>query len=172
MRKLHSFDYPQPPTVVCKMEARSEYVRVAHTFSHVLAPIRMLGRCSSTKLLRRSSVGSLLRVRCCCWLGLRVSPSLLEITGGLPPSACAAARARARAGAGAGARADRRRLVEVVVVRQLEAPAGGVQDGRRGLGLRQREAPGARLRREGDGWDGEGESRVYQLEKFTTLFFF
>ena len=57
----------QPPMVVLKTEAQSEYVHVAHTFFARLAPICMLSRCLLTKFLHRSSVGSLLRVR--CWLG-------------------------------------------------------------------------------------------------------
>ncbi len=32
------------------MEARSEHARVARTSLHALAPIRMLGRCLSTKV--------------------------------------------------------------------------------------------------------------------------
>ncbi len=47
-------------------------VRICKCCIHVLArfkPICMLSRCLLTKFLHRSSVGSLLRVRCCCWLG-------------------------------------------------------------------------------------------------------
>ncbi len=57
----------QPAMVVRKMEAQSEYVHVACTFFARLASICMLSRCLLTKFLRRSSVRSLLRVR--CWLG-------------------------------------------------------------------------------------------------------
>ncbi len=57
----------QPPTVACKIEARLEYVHVAYTTLHVFALICMLSRCLVTDFLHRSSVGSLLRVR--CWLG-------------------------------------------------------------------------------------------------------
>ncbi len=32
----------QPPTVLCKMEAQSEYVHIAYMFLHVLVPICML----------------------------------------------------------------------------------------------------------------------------------
>ena len=42
--------------------------RYIHAFAH-LAPICILSRCLLTKFLRRSSVGSLLRVRR-CWLGV------------------------------------------------------------------------------------------------------
>ncbi len=45
------------------MEAQPECAHVAYTFLHVWAPICMLSRCSVTKFLHRSSVGSLLRVR-------------------------------------------------------------------------------------------------------------
>ncbi len=57
----------QPPTAACKIEAQLEYVHVAHTFFARLAPICTLSRCLLTKFLHRSSVGSLIRVR--CWLG-------------------------------------------------------------------------------------------------------
>ena len=57
----------QPPAAVRKMEAQLEYVHVACTFFARSAPIRILGRCLLVNFLRRSSVGSLLRVR--CWLG-------------------------------------------------------------------------------------------------------
>ena len=57
----------QPPTVACKVEAQSEYVRNAYMFSHVCAPLCLLSRRLVTKFLLRSSGGSLLRVR--CWLG-------------------------------------------------------------------------------------------------------
>ncbi len=53
--------------VVRNLEAQSEYVHIAYTFWHVLAPICMPSRCLVTKFLHRSSGGSLLRVR--CWLG-------------------------------------------------------------------------------------------------------
>ncbi len=59
----------QPPTAVCKIEAQSEYIHIAYTFFARLVPICMLSRCLLTKYLHRSSVGSLLRVR--CWLGRR-----------------------------------------------------------------------------------------------------
>ncbi len=50
------------------MEAQLEYVHVAHKFLHVSAPIFMISRgFINKKFLHRSSVGSLLRVR--CWLG-------------------------------------------------------------------------------------------------------
>ena len=52
------------------MEAQSEYSHVARTFLATFwAPTRMLRRRLVPKLLRRSSVGSLLRVR--RWLGCR-----------------------------------------------------------------------------------------------------
>ncbi len=58
----------QPPTVACKMEAQLESAHNAYNiFFARLAPICMLRRCLLTKFLVRSSVGSLLRVR--CWLG-------------------------------------------------------------------------------------------------------
>ena len=57
----------QPPTVACKTEAQSEHVDVACTLLHVWHQFCMLSRCLVTKFLRRSSVGSLLSVR--CWLG-------------------------------------------------------------------------------------------------------
>ncbi len=70
---LKNYQHAQPPTVVCKMGAQSEYVRdaCARFFLHV--PRRyvngMLSRCLIMKALHRSSaVGSLPRVR--CWLGL------------------------------------------------------------------------------------------------------
>ena len=48
------------------MEAQSEYVHVAHTFWHVLAPTCMLSRCLSTKIsaseLRRKFIKSALLV--------------------------------------------------------------------------------------------------------------
>ena len=46
-----------------------------HIFAH-LAPIFMPSRCSQTKFLMRSSVGSLLRVR--CWLGSRSFVSFIS----------------------------------------------------------------------------------------------
>ncbi len=58
------------------MEAQSEYVRVAYTFLHVLVSICMLSRCLVTKILRRSSVESLPRVR--CRLGPFLSPKNLS----------------------------------------------------------------------------------------------
>ncbi len=60
------FLHPQPPTVVCKMEAHLEHIHVAYTFFAHLAQTYMLYRCLLTKYLHRSSVGGLLRVR--CWL--------------------------------------------------------------------------------------------------------
>ncbi len=66
---------PQPPTVACITEAQLEQVSVACTFFARLSPTCMLSRCLSTKFLHRSSVGSLLRVR--CWLGLLLSSFLL-----------------------------------------------------------------------------------------------
>ena len=59
----------QPPTVACKMEPQLgiQYTRCIHVF----APTCMLSRCLLTKFLRRSSVGSLLRV--CCVVGWVVS---------------------------------------------------------------------------------------------------
>ncbi len=42
---------PNPPTVVCKMEAQLEYVHIACTFFARLAPIFMLSRCLLTKFL-------------------------------------------------------------------------------------------------------------------------
>ena len=58
----------QPPMVVCKMEAQSEYIYTCctHVFAR-LALICTLSQWLSTKFLHRSSGGSLLRVR--CWLG-------------------------------------------------------------------------------------------------------
>ncbi len=50
--------------VVCKMEVQLEYW--VHIFAR-LAPICTLSQCLLTKFLHRSSVRSLLRVR--CWLG-------------------------------------------------------------------------------------------------------
>ncbi len=44
------------------MEAWSEYAHIAYPFLHAWAPICTLRRCLSTKFLRRSSVGSLLKV--------------------------------------------------------------------------------------------------------------
>ncbi len=52
-----------------KMEAQSEYVHIAYTFRHVLAPTCVLNWHSLAIFLYRSSVESLLRV--CCWLGMR-----------------------------------------------------------------------------------------------------
>ncbi len=46
------------------MEAQLEYVHIAYTVLHVCAPTCMLSRGLLTKFLHRSSVGSLLRVRC------------------------------------------------------------------------------------------------------------
>ncbi len=60
----------QPPTAACKVDAQSEYAHVAHTFLHARLPICVLRRCLLPKFLRRSSVGSLLRVR--CWSGMFV----------------------------------------------------------------------------------------------------
>ncbi len=74
--KLFSFltspIYPctQPPMVVYKMKTQLEYAHVACTFFALLAPTCMLSRCLLTKFLRRSSVGSLLSVR--CWLGKKI----------------------------------------------------------------------------------------------------
>ncbi len=42
--------HTQPPTVACKMEVQSEYVCVARTFLHVLAPTCMPSRCLVTKI--------------------------------------------------------------------------------------------------------------------------
>ncbi len=58
----------QPPTVVCKMEEAQLGTRCTHVSAR-LALICVLSRCLLTKFLHRSSVGSLLRVR--CWLGCR-----------------------------------------------------------------------------------------------------
>ncbi len=62
----------QPQTVVCKLNRSSVgiYKRCIHVFAR-LAPICKLSRCLLTKFLHRSSVRSLLRVR--CWLGTRCS---------------------------------------------------------------------------------------------------
>ncbi len=49
------------------MKAQPKHAHIAHTFLHVSTPIHILSRCLLTKFLHRSSVGSLLRVR--CWLG-------------------------------------------------------------------------------------------------------
>ncbi len=56
---------PQPPTVVCKMEAWNmlQYVHIAYRYAFPrLVPICKLSRCLLTKLLHWSTVGSLLRV--------------------------------------------------------------------------------------------------------------
>ncbi len=63
--------YAQPPTVVCKMEAQSEYyvhARCMHIFAR-LAPICVLSRCLLTKFLRtleisREFIQSALLVGC------------------------------------------------------------------------------------------------------------
>ncbi len=60
----------QPPTVLCKMEAQLEYIYIHNAcmflrgFVRICMPSRQL---LTKKNLHRSSVGSLLRVR--CWLG-------------------------------------------------------------------------------------------------------
>ncbi len=59
--KIFHLSSSQPSTVVCKMEAQLECVYVAYTFSHVWAPIRMLGQCLLSKFLRRSSVGEFVK---------------------------------------------------------------------------------------------------------------
>ncbi len=56
----------QPPTVVGQV---GTYANCTHVFA-CLEPVCVLSWCSLTKFLHRSSVGSLLRVR--CWLGGRV----------------------------------------------------------------------------------------------------
>ncbi len=70
----------QPPTVVCKNGSSvGTCTCCMHVFAR-LAPIRMLGRCLSTKFLHRISGGRLLRVR--CWLGcgdLTNSPTFFRI---------------------------------------------------------------------------------------------
>ena len=58
------------PTTNGGMQNGSSEVHIACTFVARLARICMLGRCSSAKFLHRSSVGSLLGVR--CWLGIYV----------------------------------------------------------------------------------------------------
>ncbi len=55
----------QPPTVACKMEARLEYIHIAHTFCARVAPICTLGRClltkiSASELSRKFAKGALL----------------------------------------------------------------------------------------------------------------
>ncbi len=57
----------QPPTVACKMEAQLEYVHNAYTLLHVWHRFVCSVGAYWQKFLRRSSLGSLLRVR--CWLG-------------------------------------------------------------------------------------------------------
>ena len=79
--KLHCWNFPQrgntwtqPPKVVCKMEAQLECctycictrTHCLHVFAH-FALICMLSQSLLTKFLHRSSVRSLLRMR--CWLG-------------------------------------------------------------------------------------------------------
>ncbi len=66
-RHFSSGFFPPHPTSNGGMQNGSSveiYVRIPHTFLARVAPTWMLRRCSSTKFLRRSSVGSLLRVRC------------------------------------------------------------------------------------------------------------
>ncbi len=65
----------QPATVACETEAPSEYVRVVYTLLLVWVPICVLCRCLVAKFLRRSSVGSLLTMR--CWLGWFYFTSIL-----------------------------------------------------------------------------------------------
>ncbi len=58
----------QPPTVACEMGAQLEHEHIAYMFFFArFALIRMLGWCLVTVFLHRSSVRSLLRVR--CWSG-------------------------------------------------------------------------------------------------------
>ena len=64
---IDTFFLPNQQWWHAKMEAQSEYVHTAHTFFARLAPICVLSRCLLTKILHRSSLGSLLGVR--CWLG-------------------------------------------------------------------------------------------------------
>ncbi len=59
--------YAQPPTMACKMEAQLEHVHVAYTFLHRWHRFACSVAAQQQKFLHRSSVGSLLRVR--CWLG-------------------------------------------------------------------------------------------------------
>ncbi len=70
----------QPPKMVCKVEAQLEYTytRCMRVFAR-LAPICVLSRCLVTKFLHRSSLGSLLRVR--CWLDTWTASSSSSITG-------------------------------------------------------------------------------------------
>ena len=58
------------------MDAQLEHVQVVYTFFARLASICVLSRCLLTNFLHRSSVRSLLRVR--CWLGKPVVVSSLE----------------------------------------------------------------------------------------------
>ncbi len=58
-----------------KVEAQSECVRVAHTFLHIWAPIRMLGRClvtkfSASELSRKFIKGALLGWVCIFFITL------------------------------------------------------------------------------------------------------
>ena len=53
--------FPQPPTVVCKMEAPLEYMYCNYTLHTRLAPICMLSRCLLAKFLHQSSVRSLFK---------------------------------------------------------------------------------------------------------------
>ncbi len=68
----------QPPTIVaCKMEAQSEYAHLACTFSHIWLRFVCLSWCLLANFLRRSSVGSLLRVR--CWWGRSPPPGQYKV---------------------------------------------------------------------------------------------
>ncbi len=63
--------HPNQQRVASKVEAQSEHVHVAPTsLGTFWRQIRLLSRWLSTKFLRRSSGGSLLRVR--CWLGYSI----------------------------------------------------------------------------------------------------
>ena len=66
---LHENWGTQPPTVACKMEAKLKYIHIAYTCFARFAPFCLLSRCLLTKFLHRSSVRTLLSVR--CWLGER-----------------------------------------------------------------------------------------------------
>ena len=59
------------------MEAQSDYVHIAYAFLHVRRQFCMLSRCLVTQFLRRSSGGSLLRVR--CWSGRQESPTCVGL---------------------------------------------------------------------------------------------
>ncbi len=74
----------QPPTVVCKMGAQLGYVHCVHIFAHNWCrSVRMLSRWLLTKFLHRSSVGTLIRVR--CWLGKKFNLPIFQASFLLTP---------------------------------------------------------------------------------------